>query len=57
LNFEHKLDSNYCQAKKYSGELYGVFAAKDLILPDPSKIKMVSYSAIRRTSVVDGESI
>jgi len=30
---------------------------KDLILLDPSKIKMVSYSAMRRTSLADEESI
>jgi len=31
--------------------------AKDLILLDPSKTKMVSYSAMKKTSMVDGESI
>jgi len=36
---------------------YGILVAKNLILLDPSKTKMVSYSAMRRTSLVDGESI
>jgi len=40
-----------------SGKLYGIFVAKDLIMLDPSKTKMVYYSAMRRTSLVDGKSI
>ena len=40
---------------KSSGKLYGVFAAKDLLMLDPPKTKMLSYSAMRRTSLVDGE--
>jgi len=42
---------------KCSDKLSVVFAARDLILLDPSKTKMVSYSAMGRPSFVDGESI
>ena len=49
-NFAHKLDSDYRQANKLFWQ-YGVFAAKELILLGPSKTKMVSYSAMRKTSL------
>jgi len=36
---------------------YGVSAAKDLVLLDPLKTKMVTCLAMRRTSLTDGENI
>jgi len=56
-NFEHKLDSNIGKATGYSGKPSSFSAAKTLILLDPSKTKMVSYSAMKRTFLADGESI
>jgi len=40
---------------KYSGKTCDVLAAINLILPDPSKTKMVPNSATRRISSADGE--
>ena len=40
---------------KCSDKPPGVFAVKDLILLSPSKNKMLSYSAMRRTYLADGE--
>jgi len=48
-NFGYKLDSNYWQPS-------GFFAAKHTVLLDPSRTKMVSYSAIE-TVLADGEYI
>ena len=45
------------QANKSSWKLYAIIAAKDLILLDPSLTKTVSYSAMRKTFLVDEESI
>jgi len=42
---------------KCSGKLYGIFAAKDLVLFDPWKNKMGSGSTMRRIFLVDAESI
>jgi len=44
-----------CKQTRCSGKLYGVFVENGLILLDPSKTKMVSYSEMRRTSLVHGE--
>jgi len=40
-----------------SGKESGVFVEENLILLDPSKTKMLPCSAMRRTSLADGESI
>jgi len=44
--------------EKCSVKPLGVFAASDLILPDASNTKLVTYySAMRRLSLADGECI
>ena len=42
---------------KYFRKPSGAFAAKDVILLDPSKTKIVCCSAIAETSLADGQSI
>jgi len=42
---------------KFSDKPSDVFTAKYLMLPDPSKTKMVSYSAMGRTSSTGEENV
>ena len=46
-NVGRKLDSNHWQPTKCLWGPFGISTAKHLILLDPSKIKMVSYSKMR----------
>ena len=55
-NFWDELYSNYWQGNKAFWKTFGVFATKYIILLDPSKTKSVCYSAMWRTSLIDGES-
>jgi len=56
-NFRHILDSNYWQANQVFWQTTQRFRGKNLTLLDPSKTKMLSYSAMRSTSLTDEESI
>jgi len=53
-NFKQEL---YSKPTKCSGKPSGVLATKYLIILDPSKKKMMSCSAMRRSWLADGERI
>jgi len=62
-NLERVSDTNWIPINAklitYSGKLPGIFAEKDRILleVDPSKTKLVLYSAVKKISLVEGERI